>query len=138
MSTRAVVATTLFVVLFVIIAGGELLKNTVKSANTSKTSQKVESTNYSGLREELTKVQKGDFIQFGGEWYSVVAINEKLGLITAYPNGYSSCEINYNLDPIAAKIGLVIRWNEGIESGINPPVGHIKWTTVAREFFGVQ
>ncbi|MFA6407605.1 MAG: hypothetical protein WCV80_02765 [Candidatus Paceibacterota bacterium] len=139
MSTRAIIA-TLCVVTFIFVAGNELLNNVIKSANTSKTSQKVESTNYSGLHWELAKVEKGDFVEIDSTWYLVTAVHHMnpdgenvLMIRTVYTSLSSS--FDFNNDRNLQRVGLIVRWNEGVESGINPPIGHMKWTGIAREFF---
>jgi hypothetical protein len=106
----------------------------------------IEAPQYIALRAELEKVEKGDFVEYEGKWNVVTGV--KFISKRSRENGIAVCGnyqalatqiyYNANIDDVQ-RIGRVVRWNEGSEwitIPPIPPIGHAKWTVVAREFFG--
>ena len=88
---------------------------------------------YRSLRAELATVEKGDFIQFKGEWHVVTLVHHmnlnKQDIIFARPNGGEGVRIHYKLDSYAAQIDRIVCWKDPDHA-----FDHSNWTAAAREF----
>lgn len=106
--------------------------------STSKPDVQNVSANYDAVREQLAKVERGDFVGFEGRWYVVTATsfvsdgNARNMVMLRLFNDISSVPIYYNLDDVARQISRVIRWEDPYK---DRDLTHALWTNAAREFF---
>lgn len=92
---------------------------------------------YTVLRAELAKVEKGDFIGFKGQWYFVTAThfiaegNDRNVIMLRMFDDMGSMPVYYNNDAIVAQISRVVRWEDPWK---DPALTHALWNQAARTF----